>query len=78
MPVYMYTCDCALCRPQFMTLYVEEPDHSGHLAGPNSALVSNHYALLIAGGLSTDEGILIDVIDGSIVSMALYTSCLWQ
>ena len=40
----LHACTCTWCfthcRPQFMTLYLNEPDHSGHAAGPDSALVS--------------------------------------
>ena len=30
------------CRPQFMTMYLEEPDLSGHEYGPDSVEVSAH------------------------------------
>lgn len=40
--MYVHICTWCFthCRPQFMTLYFNEPDHSGHEAGPDSALVS--------------------------------------
>ncbi len=28
-------------RPQFIAVYIEEPDHSGHVGGPDSVEVNN-------------------------------------
>lgn len=29
------------CRPQFIAVYIEEPDHSGHVGGPDSTEVNS-------------------------------------